>query len=249
MTFRWGVFAGVTGFVLSFIIGIFSGANFGMVILRALLFGLLFFILGTGLWFLIHKFFPELLATIYNEEEPDSFSSPSPGSTVDITLDSNERNFAVPEMYRKSINPDEIGHINELLAKKGLAGKDAAAGNVDQNGEEGYNNEQSSGFEGSMIDFAALELTPKKSAPALNSNLIDKPVFIPSFGGEDNDLGGLPDLDAMSGAFSTTTYNTSAESDSLGKDLFGDKDSPMQGDYSAEQLAKGIQTVLTKDKL
>ena len=260
MTFRWGFFAGVAALVLSFIVGLFSEANTGTVILRALLFGLLFFGLGTGIWVLIHKFFPELLAAIYNEEEQDSFSSP--GSKVDITLDNNDRTFAVPEMYRNSINLNEMGNINDLLGKNTSAAEDLAAkegegedegeeGNVDQNKEEGYNDEQSSTFGGGLIDFAELELTPKKSAPVLDSTPSFNPVFTPSFGGENNDLGGLPDLDSMSAAFSTTTYSTSDESDSLGNDFLGDrdKDKPLQGDYSAEELAKGIKTVLTKDKM
>ena len=255
MSFRWGFFAGLAALVLSFIVGLFSEANMGIVLLRALLFCLLFFGLGTGIWILIHKFFPELLATIYNEEEPDSFSA-SPGSRVDITLDSNDRNFAVPEMYRKSINPDEMGSINDLLGKNtraDLAAKEGEGeeGNVDQNEEEGYNYEQSNAFAGGMIDLAELELTPKKSDPVSDSSSNFNASFTPSFGGEDNGLGGLPDLDSLSGAFSTTTHNTSAESDSLGNDFLGDreKDKPLQGDYSAEELAKGIKTVLTKDKM
>ena len=255
MTFRWGFFAGAAALVLSFIVGLFSEANMGIVILRALLFGLLFFGLGTGIWVLIHKFFPELLAAIYNEEEQDSFSSP--GSKVDITLDNNDRTFAVPEMYRNSINPDEMGNINDLLGKNTNADLAAKEGegeedNVDQNKEEGYNDEQSSTFGGGLIDLAELELTPKKSEPVPDSIPSFNPVFAPSFGGDAGDLGSLPDLDTMSAAFSTTTYNsTSAESDSFGNDFSGDreKDKPLQGDYSAEELAKGIKTVLTKDKM
>lgn len=253
---KWGVIAGLIALVLSFTIGLISDANTFAVIMRALLFGVLFFGIGTGAWVLINTFFPDLLAAMYGKEEQDSFSDPGPGSMVDITLDNDNTSFAVPEMYKNSSNPDEIGSINDLLsgntgaaAEKLEAAKTAKA-NIDQNAEDGYNDKDSEVLdEQSLVDLDALEAVSKRDGPDPDNGPQTAPVFVPRFEDETGDLGALPDLEAMSEAFSTNVFISPSEPDAFGKDFLLGKEESIRNEFSPKELAQGIKTVLTKDKL
>ncbi len=80
------VIGAITGFVLSFLVGLLSGVAFPVVLLRAALMALVFAGLAFGGKFLIQQFVPELVA-------PSSVdaSVPAGGSMVDITVGETER--------------------------------------------------------------------------------------------------------------------------------------------------------------
>jgi hypothetical protein len=77
--------AGITAssaFILSFLIGIISGGALFIVLLRAGIWGIVFFTLVAGGYVLINRFIPELLHLEQEEEVEDA-----PGSHVDISVE------------------------------------------------------------------------------------------------------------------------------------------------------------------
>ena len=76
--------AGGIGFVLSFIVGIISGGSFLMVLLRAFIFGALFFVFIEVSQRLIGTFLPELLNP---DADAASVAGEAPGSRIDIYVE------------------------------------------------------------------------------------------------------------------------------------------------------------------
>jgi hypothetical protein len=63
----------------------------------------------------------------------------------------------------------------------------------------------------------------------------------------------LPDLDSMAGAFASTSLNEEPEAEfsvstPSKKPSSGGKNSGWSGDFNAQDIAKGLQTLLSKDK-
>ncbi|MBN1687237.1 MAG: hypothetical protein JW852_11315 [Spirochaetales bacterium] len=82
MTFRWKIPAVAAGgaFLLSLIIGAAGRVTFGMVMLRAFIWAVVFAALAFGIDFLLRKYLPELLAGEADEPAGDERS-------IDITLE------------------------------------------------------------------------------------------------------------------------------------------------------------------
>jgi hypothetical protein len=86
---------------------------FSTALLRALIFAVTFFALGTGIWILISSFIPELLAGGGGREDTaDIFTSEAPGSRVNITV-GNTSGAALPDT-----GVDEVGNISDLISGK-----------------------------------------------------------------------------------------------------------------------------------
>jgi hypothetical protein len=158
-------------------------------LIRAIIFAIVFFGLGFGLRMVINSYFPELLFVQQEETEiDDTFDQPVP--QVNITIDSTGE-YAVPELYKTPGDQQELGNIEDLISGHFRSRSEG----VDRKKEEGYNNTgvESGSFRESddFLDTAVFEKTPA-----------EKPVFTPSFGDDSAGLGGLPDLDALAMAFS-----------------------------------------------
>jgi len=241
--------AGFAAFVLSFGIGILSGANISHIILRTLIFTVIFFGLGTGIWILINNYIPDLLASNDDNKEGDM----RPGSRVDITLENN-KGFAMPETNRNPGDPDEMGNIGDLLSGAFKPARAAEAetsfGGMDLGGEDNYNddgsglgsqNQESSGFQDSAPHNSG---AGSSAAPAFTSSF-----GAPSFGDDSSEWGGLTDLDAMAGSFlSGGTEDSVPDASGPERDPKGNKAQPLKGDFDPKELAQGIRTVLNKDK-
>jgi len=253
------------------------------IVLRALVFTAMFFGIGFGLRFVINSFFPELL---YGSESGEIYGqgyeqAPVPGSRVNITMD-NTGEYAVPELFR-SQDSDKLGNIEDLISGTFITRPDNASrqpsheNGIDDNEKESYNNKgESHGFslglpqelsflDGDFFEGSSVDTQPEKSPAA------EKPQFTPSFG-DDAGLGGLPDLDMMARAFSSS-YTSSEQAPAavpagLGGSSFtapisapvfeetqpqtryrgGNRPEPLKGDFNARELAKGLSAVLSKDK-
>jgi hypothetical protein len=207
INFKWGIIAAIGAFLISILMGLVAGVGPFHLFMRALVFTAVFFGLGFGLRFVINSFFPELLMM------DDSSASESYGQAVfeqsgpQVTMD-NIGEYAVPELYKTPNDPNEMGNIEDLIAgifnnRKERQRQKVITKGVDVNKEAGYNNGDIQELsidipeEVPFLDDGVLE------SPVLGNTRADEPAFTPSFGNEDEGLGGLPDLDMMARAFSS----------------------------------------------
>jgi hypothetical protein len=262
---RWGIISGIAAFFLSLVVGSLNHVAFGYLLIRALIFAVLFFALGAGVRILISSHLSELLTSRPPDEDlTDTLSVESPGSRINITL--GEAGGAVPEMYRHTDSSDEVGNIADLVngtfkaAEAGPPGKEAANG-MDHTPQDGYTNAGVTGPDsafpagaGNSVDSdgAAIPAAPREEfqpAPAYSG-----PVFTASVTMSGGDLGGLPDLDAMAGAFLSGDSEESAgepgvvEMSSPARSSGGKKPEGFEGDFNPKELAEGIRTILVKEK-
>jgi len=242
--FRWGIVAAIFALVVSVGLGLITGVSAFHIFIRALFFTAVFFGLGFGVRFLINSIFPELL--LINEESENQEIFGQPGSRVNITLDTAGE-YAVPEFYKTADDSDEVGNIEDLVSGVFKPSQES----IDRKREEGYNNTEG------VQSFQNLD--PFQDASVFGKAPAEKPAFTPSFGDDSEGLGGLPDLDAMSTAFSSGFGGGSSFGGSSGSASFeevepaqtrntGNKPQPLEGDFSPKELAKGISTVLSKEK-
>jgi len=248
---KWGVLAGIAAFIISLLTGLIAGVHGIHVFLRALLFLAVFFGLGMGIRVVISVFLPELL---FSDSEPspqyeennnddDEFS----GRRVDINVGDNEE-YAVPD---SSIPNSEhmLGNIEDLVS--GIFKPEPGA--IDRSGKDEYN-DQGSGFSAGDLDFSNVSLKSSSPSGSPGGDSNDKPAFTPSFA--ESGLSGLPDLDSMAAVFSGgSTFTPSkapteeyATAESVRKPLNPNKTQQLDGDFTPKELAKGISTVLNKEK-
>jgi hypothetical protein len=259
--FKWGIIAAAASFIVSFGIGLVFGVGVFHIILRAFIFAFVSFGVGIGLRFVVYNFFPELL-TFQDENGGQETYEQQPGSRVNITLDT-EGKYALPELYKTPGDPDKLGNIEDLVSGYFKPGSEG----IDRNREERYNQREESGDGNSFPDTPEAEDLSFEDAPVFEKTRVGKPVFDPSFVDSSGGLGGLPDLDAMAMAFSPTGESSSEafttwepqESSVDDLDSFenaepkkssytGNKPQPLKGDFDPKELAKGISTVLNKEK-
>jgi hypothetical protein len=268
MNLKLSGIAAAVGFVLSLLVGIFSGGALGISLLRAVSFGMAFFILSSVIWVSINRFLPDLL--IPREEEP-LMTGLETGSRVDISVgdDDMSANAALPQEDSKR----ELGNVAELVAKGPRiqsgeqhsmpapslnqgAGNDPAPAEppaLDLGAEAGYSKSGVSVVPGGGKQSGA----PAASGPAAPAEK-PGPVFVPlpppsplqSFSG--GDIEALPDLDAMAGAFMSSDEEEGEES---GAPVFGvepklrapGKAKSREDDYNPKEVASAIQTLLKRD--
>jgi hypothetical protein len=205
--------AAIFAMLISVAMGMLFGVRLFDIILRAVIFAIVFFGLGFGLRFVINSFFPELLFT-----DDDSLSQDTmleSGSRIDITIDSTGE-YAVPELYKSSDDSDDLGNIEDLISgvfrprygDEGQKTRDSGDAGIDADKEARYNDYgivQDVSYPESD-DFQDMSVFEKKE---VDKPSVEKPVFTPSFG-DDSGLGGLPDLDMMARAFSSVYGSSSA---------------------------------------
>lgn len=267
---RISAIAAIVAFLLSFLLGIFSRNSMPMLLVRPVIFAAVFFAIASVINILVNRFIPELL-----EESPEDiplFSGGfAPGSHINITEGDDVNSAALFQgsapspvsKFTMGAQPDDseegLGNISDLMEQGRNRHQnipDAPAG-MDQIEEDGYND---SGSFGSFMDLTGLEpAEPVSASPASGS------FAAPITGGSSIDAGlsksaaaaaddFLPDLDSMAGAFSmfpSQDESSSAEqavSAPAKRALAGNKNAAWAGDFNAKEIAKGLQTVLSKDK-
>jgi len=262
LNYRWGLLSAIFALFVSVLLGAISGDSFNHIILRALVFAIVFFGLGLGMWFFINGYFPEILVSDNDTALQDN--NEKTGSRVNITIDSSGE-YAVPELYKAAGSADELGNIEDLISGAFKVRSDS----IDRNQEEGYNEEGKQGVQDhGNIDFG--DMFQDQDTAGFDKSFEEKSVFTPSFVDDAGDLGGLPDLDAMATAFSSVGeaspigHGGGSKGASSGLDSFasndfeekdfsphyggGNKPQPLKGDFNPKELAEGIRTILNKDK-
>jgi hypothetical protein len=245
---KWSIYAGAFALILSLLVGFVSGAGFPFFLLRALVFGGIFFVLAGGAWIIMNQFIPELL----HPEETDSFTDEEvPGSRVNISVGDSPAGIAATRNGGAAAIPasdseEDIGNITDLLS--GVRTAQAASisipeGNsppMDQNDGNGYNRGEENGV----------------SRPASSK------------GGETGPEGSerlesvdaLPDLDSMAGTFLSSEEEEPGDAEALGFEASSveeitpqprpkraSREAGMAGDFNPKDLASAIQTILSKD--
>ena len=162
---------GAAGFVLSFVVGIFSGASFFLLLVRALIFGAVFAALAVLFAFLQKRFAPDLFDT-----NAVAVAAPKPktrGAKLDITISDDKD--AAPE--------EEDSSVPDFMKDRSRGKSDApsaSAGKGEEPKEESPASEEAQGAAAPADEAMAANDAPSEDATA------------PAFG--QNAEGGLADM-------------------------------------------------------
>jgi len=231
-----GVFAGIA-FALSFLIGIISRSSMPMLIIRPLIFAVLFFAITTLGSVLISRFLPELMEGGIPDED-----DLSPGSKVNILEDDGQPDSPeTPELFvamsssdeasagaKPDDSDDDLGDISELSERSAVyAVAGGSVPGIDLDAKEGYTEKGESS--GSIVpDFSNMFGTEshfevpadgqERAAGAAAKAGVDagakstsaRNVGAKTRGGSNSD-DSLPDLDSMAGAFMSAPSDEGTE--------------------------------------
>ncbi|MDR1047872.1 MAG: hypothetical protein LBL64_08850 [Treponema sp.] len=223
--------AAIIGFVLSFFVGLASGAGLFVVLFRALIFAIVFFVLGAAIQFLVGNYVPEILeGDDFDTDEPGG-DNQTTGGRVNMTVGDDED--TVPKMYRDRGEGDEVGDIGDLVR------------GVDQNTKGDYTVNEAVFHK---AEAPEPRVTATRQEPSLSPLDGD---FAPVV--ETVDV--LPDLDSMAGSFLSSDGKEMPENavDSAPASVLtpkrssGGKSVNLGGDFNPKELAQAIRTKLNKD--
>ncbi len=98
---------GAVGFALSFIVGLFSGAGFALILIRALAFAVFFGLLSCCLHLVLKRFVPDLLEEDFSlpKVERPSSASNSSASNIDITIEDDD--YPIPDFLQEIVEGGE----------------------------------------------------------------------------------------------------------------------------------------------
>jgi hypothetical protein len=253
----------VAAFILSLALGISVRGQIFVVLLRALGFGLAFFILAAIIWNVINKFIPELLQAPSPQDASLMVGLDNNGSRVDITV--GDREDAVPQdavLPPEEDTDDSVGNISEVMsggyasrsvpAPRPAAGDSPSAAPPAAADPIGY-------LDGSLDPSPLESLAPAEgmdqSPQSGYTQGGSSPVGASGLGNLSGDIESLPDLDAMAGTFLSpdaaageetgpSPYNLGA---SVEKAPRAKKGNDMGEDFNPKELASAIQTILKRD--
>ena|SRR5574344_262191 len=242
------VIPAVLGFVLSFLISLISTHNFGVALLRGIIFGVVFVLLVYGISFLYDKFLSD------GTESKSSAASTNPtqhtGSVVDITIDDEKLKDEDqgPQFYVAN-NKHHLDSEDMVDIKK----KDEQNEQIDD-----IENEMDSRAKESVADVKnnsladAIAHENKSAGTGLHSgggstldndaNDIDSLPDIGEFVPESNDSEGTDDKDIIK----DSDFAVEGESSSIHPAEFPDGSNAKNHD--TETMAKAIRTLLKKDE-
>jgi len=275
--FKWGITAAIAAVVVSIGLGFISGVGISHIFLRALIFGLVFFGFGFGLRFMINSFFPEILFMDDGSSAQVDFDQPGSrvNITLDNTGEyAVPELYKTPGDPDELGNIEDL--ISGIFKPRSDSGGQRPSSGIDRNREESYNigsADQNFSDQEDMVfpDMGGFDEPkaekPNVEKPEAEKPGFEKPIFTPSFG-DDAGVGGLPDLETFAMAFSGggdfRPPQPQASAGGFGGGTVPDapeefeptqpsryvasKPTPLSGDFNPKDLAKGISTVLAKDK-
>ncbi|MDR3020033.1 MAG: hypothetical protein LBU66_03920, partial [Treponema sp.] len=110
INFKWGLYAAVSALIISIGMGLVFEVKIIHILLRGIIFSVVFFGLGFGLRFIMENYFPEFLISDDGSEGYNDLDQPV--AAVSITLDSKGE-YAVPELFKTAGDPLELGNIED----------------------------------------------------------------------------------------------------------------------------------------
>jgi hypothetical protein len=224
-------------FLLSFLLGLISGATFLFVLIRAAIFGALFFGFAVAVHMLLSRFLPELLGLSGTEAKEGESEV---GSRIDLVVDDDggrmEAASETIERPRKRVATDEEAEdIEAFLPADGVdegAAQASEAVGLDQGSEGRYTERKGT-------DGAPFTTGGKGAEPALPPGLID-------------DVDVLPDLETMSDSFVSPLVEDAAQRSA--NETFPSKASSTfqvtesGSEFDPREMAAAVQTILKRDQ-
>lgn len=210
-------------FILSLLVGLFSGVGFGMALLRALFLGAAFFGLAAGAQFAVGRFLPELSGKGEGEDPDDAL-----GSRVDLSV-GDDGSAPLGAIYGSpSVGQDGGGAAGET------------GSGLDQGGEGGYTGVA----DGYAAEASSTGSTASVEAPQGAASF--EPARPPDLVG---DVDVLPDLESMSDSFVAPLGEASfAEAGPSRAGGGGSSGGGASGDFDAREMAAAIQTILKREQ-
>ena len=270
-----GISAGAA-FILSFLIGLLSRSTMPTLIIRPLIFAGLFFVLSVLIRLLISRFLPELQKDGGQADDGFQLGSriditeggDSQADSLGHSSNDSPRHSAPlgqPVLgARPDDSEDEIGDISDLasrISSSAQSTKEIFPG-MDQKTEEDYNKAGTFGvFSEPTLDkifvedsFDEAPATVEQAVPSEDTPK-ESVQTKPAGGGATGKYRAeetLPDLDSMAMAFMSTSSEEEPEVSSFSGPVSPKKSStkapPWADDFNPKDIAKGLQTVLIKDK-
>jgi hypothetical protein len=231
---NWGLISGGVALVLAFVTSLLLGhTTLVIALLRSGIFAAVFFGLGSGISALVNIFLPELLSdSARTDATANVFSMGSTGSRVNITVDDDTPNGALPETSDASSNDDEVGHFNDLVSGSIQTTKD-----IDQNPSTGY-----------TVNDNKEELSPAFD----NVKTDGMGDFSLDFGAFVSEQDGMASADSDSDSFSffpeIGDFGAPEKNSPPERHVSGNKPTELKGDFNPKEIAAGLRTVLEKDK-
>ena len=241
---KLSVILGCSGMVLSLLTGLLSGAGFPLIFVRAILFGLVFFGFGCGIWILINNFIPEVMFSEASAEAESEIFDAQPGSRVNITLDDSK---VLSDMYRTLNDGENVGNIEDLVSGAFKQEESAQPQGHSSDAGQGMDQITEDGYTGNGNWRNSVSSNPQ-------TGLHDSQESIQNTqGGLDNPNNGLLDLDSMAGSFLGSTADSEPVNSAepfvpAVRSPLGNKAQKLDGDFNPRELAAGIRTVLNKDE-
>ena len=265
-----GIFT-AAAFVLSLLIGFVSRSTMPMLVIRPLIFAVIFFALSALIKILVSWKLPELLGGSTEED------GNKPGSKINILEDDAPSDSpAITEGFisgalgpvsagaRPDDSDDDLGDISELSRR--IFSSQAAGGNIpdgesipgiDQNAKERYTD--NGGLSNTVVpDFSnmfsqgsSFEVPTGGQAKAADTGARAS-AGARTRGGGDSDED-LPDLDSMAEAFMSGSSDeeqgaSEHSAPSSSRKSSSDKTPKWTEDFNAKEIAMGLRSVLNKDK-
>lgn len=229
------------GFVLSFVIGLFSGVPISLIIIRAILMSVFFAVLSVGAFLLLKKFLPELL-----DDSSSSISDfENKQGAVDITIDDSPSDILSSGLENGDFNAEMMPDF--ITSEEKSQKSDILTGS----------NELNTGIpDFKVLNSKELDTIETKEStkfiPGLHVTSVsstevkNKPVH--SIDGLDV----LPDLQDFVTAIPSVNDTMEDESDSFGSSgkesssLFSENESGSSSNEAAT-MAKAIRTILARE--
>ncbi len=215
------------GFALSLLVGIFSGASFFIMLVRAIGMGVLFAVLSVVARIIILRFIPELVSLSMSETE----NPVDTGNVVDITIGEPEDSlFAGSDdaVLGKSV-PDFFESASASASGSSFPSSEQMENNQ-QNEELRTDEQQGNGTSSQKFDGNKTEKTRTVGGLDVLPDLQD---FIPAVYVSDSD----DDVDSPPSPASTGKKDS----------LFTASDNMPGSNVESETLVKAIRTILAKD--
>jgi hypothetical protein len=218
-----GIFAGA-GFVLSFLVGLVSGAHFPLILIRALVFALIFFALASAGYGAVKLYLPELLSG-------NSGGEPVLGAQVDISVGDDDDGILGISLE----SHDVAEGLNDFSENPGDSGIDA----LDQTFEGGYTEE------GRVEELAGSSRPALPEDPGFSSGETDSVDMLPdldSMSGVFSD-GSVP----AKGGESSGTGSPAGSFGGMGASGGHANKKSLDEDFNVQEMASAIRTILKRE--